>query len=93
MKGWRERFLLLPIRTAIVVCEILAIKQISLYYKLFNKLTRITMIFSVYIILNTPFNENETNVCHFLETLDCFPRIKMDVLLIGKFLHNEKTHE
>jgi carbamoyltransferase len=44
------------------------------------------------VILNTSFNENEPIVCTPHEALDCFLRTKMDVLVIGTHLIEEKPH-
>ena len=50
------------------------------YYRLieyFLDLIGVTM------VLNTSFNENEPVVCRPQEALDCFPRTKIDALVIG----------
>jgi hypothetical protein len=35
------------------------------------------------MVLNTSFNENKPGVCRPEEALDCFPRTKMDGLVMG----------
>jgi carbamoyltransferase len=53
----------------------------------FRNLTGVPM------VLNTSFNENEPVVCEPKETLDCFLRTNMDVLVMGEtilFRQNER---
>ena len=50
------------------------------YYQLIKSFERAT---GVPIVLNTSFNENEPVVCYPNETLDCFLRTRMDVLVLG----------
>jgi len=38
------------------------------------------------IVLNTSFDENEPVVCRTEEAIDCFLRIRMDVLVLGDTL-------
>jgi carbamoyltransferase len=37
-------------------------------------------------VLNTSFNPNEPDVCRPEEALDCFPRTKIDALVIGNIV-------
>ncbi len=52
----------------------------SRYYALIEAFFRLT---GVPMVLNTSFNENEPVVCRPQEALDCFPRTKMDLLVLG----------
>lgn len=52
------------------------------YWALINAFSDIT---GVPMVLNTSFNENEPVVCQPGESLDCFLRTKMDVLVIGNW--------
>jgi carbamoyltransferase len=54
-----------------------------LYWQLIREFEKIT---SVPVILNTSFNENEPIVCNPTETLNCFLRTKMDVLVLKNYL-------
>ena len=62
-------------------------KQNYLYYTLIKEFEKIT---GVPILLNTSFNENEPIVCHPRESLDCFLRTSMDVLVLGNFVIERK---
>jgi carbamoyltransferase len=54
-----------------------------LYWDLIKEFEKLT---SVPVLLNTSFNDNEPIVCRPEETIDCFLRTKMDVLVLGNFL-------
>ena len=58
-----------------------------LYWKLIKEFENLT---DVPVILNTSFNENEPIVCTPQEALDCFLRIKMDVLVLGNTFIDRK---
>lgn len=58
-------------------------KANPLYWKLINEFKNIT---GVPILLNTSFNENEPIVCKPKETIDCFLRTNMDILVMGNYL-------
>jgi len=53
------------------------------YYGLISAFHAIT---GVPILLNTSFNENEPIVCTPGESLDCFLRTKMDLLVMGNWV-------
>jgi len=57
-------------------------KDNPLYWKLIKEFDTLT---GVPVVLNTSFNENEPIVCTPTESLDCFLRTKMDVLVLGNF--------
>jgi carbamoyltransferase len=54
-----------------------------LYYSLIEAFRDLT---GVPMVLNTSFNENEPVVCRPEESLDCFLRTKMDLLVLGNFM-------
>jgi carbamoyltransferase len=54
-----------------------------LFYKLIEKFRQRT---GISLLLNTSFNENEPIVNTPLEALDCYFRMDMDALIMGKIL-------
>ena len=53
------------------------------YYALIEAFRELS---GVPMVLNTSFNENDPVVCKPEETLDCFLRTKMDVLVMGEWV-------
>ena len=60
-----------------------------LYWHLIKEFETLT---GVPVVLNTSFNENEPIVCTPEEAIDCFLRTKMDVLVIGNYIVEKRTH-
>lgn len=58
-------------------------EQNPLYWPLIKELEDLT---GVPVALDISFNENEPVVCTPIETLDCFLRAKMDVLVMEDYL-------
>lgn len=53
-----------------------------LYWKLIKEFKNIT---GIPVLLNTSFNENEPIVCTVKDALNCFLRVKIDILVLGKY--------
>jgi carbamoyltransferase len=59
----------------------------ALYYQLISDFKALT---GVPVVLNTSFNENEPIVCTPREAIDCFKKMRMDVLYVGRYAVRRK---